>query len=47
MVFNHVLLQRYPDSTHVIAAVHALSLLELVGETMRRGLDEAAQLSPE
>ena len=35
------------DSTHVIAAVRALSLLELVGETLRRVLDEAAQLAPE
>lgn len=34
------------DSTHVIAAVRALSLLELVGETMRRVLDEAAQVAP-
>ena len=34
------------NSTHVIAAVRALSLLELVGETMRRVLDEAAQISP-
>ncbi len=35
------------DSTHVIAAVRALNLLELVGETMRRVLDEAAQLAPD
>jgi transposase len=35
------------DSTHVIAAVRALTLLELVGETMRRVLDEAAQLAPD
>jgi len=35
------------DSTHVIAAVRALSLLELVGETMRRVLDEAAQVAPD
>jgi transposase len=35
------------DSTHVIAAIRVLSLLELVGETMRRLLDEAAQLAPE
>lgn len=35
------------DSTHVLAAVRALSLLELVGETMRRVLDEAARLAPE
>ena len=35
------------DSTHVIAAVRALSLVELVGETMRRVLDEAAQMAPD
>jgi len=35
------------DSTHVIAAVRALTLLELVGETIRRVLDEAAQLAPD
>jgi transposase len=35
------------DSTHVIAAVRALNLLELVGETMRRFLDEAARLAPD
>lgn len=35
------------DSTHVLAAVRALSLLELVGESMRRVLDESARLAPE
>jgi len=35
------------DSPHVIAAVRSLTLLELVGETMRRTLDEAAQIAPE
>jgi len=35
------------DSTHVIAAVRALNLLELVGEAMRRALDEGAQLAPD
>ena len=35
------------DSTHVLAAVRALSLLELVGEAMRRVLDEAARLAPD
>lgn len=35
------------DSTHVIATVRSLNLLELVGETMRRVLDEAAQLAPD
>ncbi len=35
------------DSTHVLGAVRALSLLELVGEAMRRVLDEAARLAPD
>jgi transposase len=35
------------DSTYVVAAVRALSLLELVGEAMRRMLDEAAQIAPD
>jgi len=35
------------DSTHVLAAVRSLTLLELVGETMRRVLDEIARISPE
>jgi transposase len=35
------------DSTHVLAAVRALSLLELMGEAMRRVLDEAARLAPD
>jgi len=35
------------DSTHVVASVRSLTLLELVGETMRRVLDEAAQVAPE
>ncbi len=35
------------DSTHVVAAVRELSLLELVGETMRRTLDEITRLAPE
>ena len=34
------------DSTHVLAAVRALSLLELVGETMRRALNAMAQVAP-
>jgi transposase len=34
------------DSTHVLAAVRALSLLELVGETMRRALSAIAQVAP-
>ncbi len=35
------------DSTHVLAAVHSLSLLELVGETLRRALNALAQVAPE
>lgn len=35
------------DSTHILAAVRSLSLLELVGETTRRVLDEIARLSPD
>ena len=34
------------DSTHVLAAIRTLTLLELVGETMRYALDEIARLSP-
>jgi transposase len=34
------------ESTHVLAAVRALSLLELVGETMRSTLNELAILAP-
>jgi len=35
------------DSTHVTAAIRALNLLELVGETMRRTLDELARAAPD
>lgn len=35
------------DSTHVMAAIRVLNLLELVGETMRRTLDAIARLAPE
>ncbi len=35
------------DSTHVLAAVRGLSLLELVGETMRRALNTLAQVAPD
>jgi transposase len=35
------------DSTHVLAAIRSTNLLELVGETMRRVLDEIARLTPE
>ena len=34
------------DSTHVLASVRALTLLELVGETMRSTLNELAVLAP-
>lgn len=35
------------DSTHVLAAIRSLSLLELAGETMRRTLDDVARVAPE
>lgn len=35
------------DSTHILAAVRSLTLLELVGETMRRLLDEISLIAPE
>src|SRR3954463_14028632 len=35
------------DSTHVLAAVHSLHLLELAGETLRATLNELATVSPE
>ena len=35
------------DSTHVLAAIRSLTLLELVGETMRRTLDAVARVAPE
>ena len=35
------------DSTHVLAAIRSLTLLELVGETMRRTLDDVARVAPE
>jgi transposase len=35
------------DSTHVLAAIRSLTLLELVGETMRRVLNEMAREAPE
>ena len=34
------------DSTHVLGAIRALNLLELVGETMRVVLNELAQVAP-
>jgi transposase len=35
------------DSTHVLAAIRSMTLLELVGETMRRTLDDVARVAPE
>jgi len=35
------------DSTHVVAAIRTLNLLELVGETMRRTLDAISRVAPE
>jgi len=35
------------DSTHVLAAVRSLNRLEIVGETMRRALNELAEADPE
>ena len=35
------------DSTHVLAAVRILNRLELVGETMRRALNELAEADPD
>jgi transposase len=34
------------DSTHVLAAVRSLSLVALVGETLRRALNALAQVAP-
>jgi transposase len=34
------------DSTHVLASIRSLTLLELVGETMRRALDSIAYVVP-
>ena len=39
--------QQRTDSTHVVAAVRSLTLLELVGETMRSTLNELAVMAPE
>src|SRR5947208_14231355 len=35
------------DSTHVLAAVHDLHLLELVAETLRAALDDLAAIVPD
>ena len=39
--------QQRTDSTHVLAAVRSLNRLELVGETLRRVLDDLARLAPD
>ncbi len=35
------------DSTHVLAAIHLLNRLELVGETLRHALDTVATIAPD
>ena len=35
------------DSTHVLAAIRSLTLVELVGETMRRTLEDLARIAPD
>ena len=39
--------QQRTDSTHVLAVVRSLNRLELVGETLRRVLDDLARLAPD
>lgn len=39
--------QQRTDSTHILAAVRQLNRLEIVGETMRRALNELAEAAPE
>jgi transposase len=39
--------QQRTDSTHILAAVRQLNRLEIVGETMRRALNELAETTPE
>jgi transposase len=39
--------QQRTDSTHVLAAVHSLHLLELVGETLRATLNDLATVAPD
>jgi transposase len=39
--------QQRTDSTHVLAVIRAVNRLELVGETMRRALNELAQAAPD
>ena len=39
--------QQRTDSTHILAVVRQLNRLEIVGETMRRALNELAEVEPE
>lgn len=39
--------QQRTDSSHILAAIRILNRVELVGETMRRVLDDIAQVAPE
>lgn len=39
--------QQRTDSTHILAAVRQLNRVEIVGETMRRALNELAEFAPE
>ena len=39
--------QQRTDSTHILAAVRQLNRLEIVGESMRRALNELAEADPE
>jgi transposase len=39
--------QQRTDSTHILAAVRQLNRLEMVGETLRRALNELATVAPE
>jgi transposase len=39
--------QQRTDSTHILGAVRQLNRIEIVGETMRRALNELSELAPE
>ena len=39
--------QQRTDSTHILAAVRQLNRVEMVGETLRRALNELAEVVPE
>jgi transposase len=39
--------QQRTDSTHILGAVRQLNRIEIVGETMRRALDELAEFAPD